>query len=159
MLQRLDFWLTLFTLGAGLYFLGWKDFLEPRIRPLLAWLGAQWGQLPMAARTAPFTPNEPPLLHQDAPEPHAEPVRSVRDPGVVAVLNAEDAAMVARMILHNRSAIKPTKTETVYAGCGKRRGESPTYVRCAELYELFFNPPVAVQFPALAAQRTKQQVK
>lgn len=38
MLDRLDFWITLFVLGAAVYYLGWKDFLEPRVMPVMRWI-------------------------------------------------------------------------------------------------------------------------
>lgn len=157
MLNRLDFWITILTLAAGLYFLGWKDFLEPRLRPIVRSLAGLSSRLTWLRRTAPFNPIGIDISRYDAAERENEPVRSVQEPPHSWALNGEDVAMVARMIAHNRAALKPTKTETVYAGCGKKRGESPAYVRCAELYDLFFKPTAEALYPVLAHQR--QQVR
>lgn len=152
-LGRLDFWLTLITLGAGLYFLGWKDFLQPRLLPLWRVVAGVVGPWLRSTRTQAFAPASSDVPRSSADVQAVQAVQAVQVGPRDVVLNADDCAMVARMILHNRSAVKQSKTETVYAGCGKHRGGSKEYRRCAELYDLFFLPADVVRFPNLMAER------
>jgi hypothetical protein len=55
MFDRLDFWITLILIGIAIYYLGWKDFLEPRVMPIIRWISAQ---LPAMSRSG----------NHDAPE-------------------------------------------------------------------------------------------
>ena len=153
MLDRLDFWITIFTIGAGVYFLGWKDFVEPRVRPIVRWMVVQLRASAPTVRTEPFAPPAGTTPLPTANEPTNEPAGSVRSGTDRYALNGDDLAMVQRMILHNRTAIAVTKTETVYAGCGKKRGGGAAYVRCAELYDLFFTPSAEARFPTLTRAR------
>lgn len=150
MLERLDFWITLFSLGAAVYFLGWKDFLEPKIMPIVRWLQAQ-------TRTPAFTAENEGEAQQEANERTNEPVRSVQRAGDL-VLNSEEIAGIARMISHNRSAVKPTKSSTIAAGFGVNRGGTERYRRASQLYDLMFSAPVEILYPTLAEQRKKQQL-
>lgn len=60
MLDRLDFWLTIFTIAAAVYFLGWKDVVEPRVR----WAMQRW-------RT---------LSRSEQADGRSEPVQSMGEP-------------------------------------------------------------------------------
>jgi hypothetical protein len=105
---------------------------------------------------------EPP----DAPE--SEPARSVEIPPPAAVephangsqnpselaLNADEVAAVARMIEHNKTAAKPSKSSTIRAGFGLSRGGGSKYQRASAIYDALFGPPApAVQYRELTPDR------
>lgn len=95
------------------------------------------------------------------PEPEPEPLGSPVPPHMNAVeprssgssepfalaLNADEMAAVARMIEHNRTAAKPSKSSAIQAGFGVSRGGSQTYQRASAIYDALFGTPVpAVQY-------------
>jgi hypothetical protein len=97
---------------------------------------------------------EIPLLNGQ--EPHAN---GSKNPLELA-LNAEEVIAVARMIEHNRTAAKPSKTSTVQAGFGVSRGESPRYKRASLIYDTLFGPPApAVTYRELTPDHKAQLMK
>lgn len=69
-------------------------------------------------------------------------------------LNADEVAAVGRMILHNRTAAKPSKSSTISAGFGVSRGGSAAYMRASLIYDTLFGPPApAVQYRELTPDR------
>ena len=69
-------------------------------------------------------------------------------------LNADEIAAVARMVDHNRTAAKPSKSSTIGAGFGVSRGGSQAYQRASAIYDALFGPPApAVQYRELTPDR------
>lgn len=69
-------------------------------------------------------------------------------------LNAAEVAALQRMIDHNKTAAKPSKSSTIQAGFGVSRGGSAAYQRASVIYDALFGPPApAVQY----RQRTPEQ--
>jgi hypothetical protein len=90
-------------------------------------------------------------MYEDEPEPprsidiphmnHVEPsVRGSLNQAELR-LNADEVAAVARMIEHNKTAVKPSKSSTIQAGFGVSRGGSQLYVRASAIYDAFFGAP------------------
>lgn len=83
-----------------------------------------------------------PLRSDEIPLPAAvEPPenRSVNLPELA--LNAIEVAAVQRMIAHNKTAAKPSKSSTIHAGFGVSRGGSAAYTRASLIYDTLFGPP------------------
>lgn len=82
--------------------------------------------------------NEIPLLN------HEEPEFPVREPNANAAnlhLNADEVVALHRMIEHNKTAAKPSKTSTIQAGFGVSRGGGDKYQRASLIYDALFGPP------------------
>jgi hypothetical protein len=81
--------------------------------------------------------------HMNAVEP-----RSSGSPEPFALaLNADEIAAVARMIEHNKTAARPSKSSTIQAGFGVSRGGSQAYQRASAIYDALFGAPApAVQY-------------
>ena len=97
-----------------------------------------------------------PLLNGQ--EPRSEPFLEPAD----LALNGDEIAAVARMILHNRSAAKPSKSSTIAAGFGVSRGGSYAYIRASAIYDALFGPPPpAIVYHELSPEqeRTRQQLQ
>jgi len=78
----------------------------------------------------------------DFPLPAAiEPQMEPRTEPQELVLNATEVIAVARMIGHNKSAAKPSKSSTIAAGFGVSRGGSAAYQRASVIYDALFGPP------------------
>lgn len=134
-----------------------------RARPALPihWIMSRSDRFVIAAQVT--NPNasvraEIPLLN--GLEPHAEPF--VNRPELA--LNAEEITAVARMIEHNRTAAKPSKSSTIAAGFGVSRGGSDTYKRASAIYDALFGQPApAVTYrelsPEQEAMRTSLRIK
>lgn len=125
-----------------------------RHAPPLAPAGAQdralLGDL-LDPRTEPFAGGRGETARSDA----NEPVRSVRERGDSLVLTRDEIAAVARMIAHNKSAAKPTKSSTIQAGFGVSRGGGATYLRASAIYDQIFAAPNEAMYPTLTAEREK----
>jgi hypothetical protein len=102
-------------------------------------------------RTEPFAEGRDEKARSDA----HEPVRSVREIGDSLVLTREEIAAVARMIAHNKTAAKPTKSSTIQAGFGVSRGAGATYLRASAIYDAIFAAPSEAMYPTLTAEREK----
>lgn len=69
-------------------------------------------------------------------------------------LNAAEMLALHRMIEHNKTAAKPSKSSTIHAGFGVSRGGSEAYKRASMIYDTLFGaPPPAVKY----RQRTPEQ--
>jgi hypothetical protein len=85
----------------------------------------------------------PVLPHMNAVEPRSS---GSSEPFVLA-LNADEMAAVARIIEHNKTAARPSKSSAIQAGFGVSRGGSQTYRRASAIYDALFGaPPPAVQY-------------
>ena len=62
---------------------------------------------------------------------------------------------MARMIAHNKTAAKPTKSSSIEAGFGLKRGGGPAYARASAIYDRLFAAPSAALYPTLTAEREK----
>lgn len=69
-------------------------------------------------------------------------------------LNADEIVAVARMIKHNATAAKPSKTSTIQAGFGVSRGGSPLYQRASLIYDTLFGQPEPAVTTPIAGRRT-----
>lgn len=99
--------------------------------------------------TAALSEDEPePLCSSPVPHMNAiEPDMSSSLNPAELVLNADEVAAVIRMIEHNKTAAKPSKSSTIQAGFGVSRGGSQLYQRASAIYDALFGPPVpAVQY-------------
>ncbi len=84
---------------------------------------------------------EPPRSSDIPHMNHVEPlVRGSLNPAELR-LNAEEVAAVARMIEHNKTAAKPSKSSTIQAGFGVSRGGSQLYQRASAIYDALFGAP------------------
>jgi hypothetical protein len=69
-------------------------------------------------------------------------------------LNASEIAGLQRMIEHNKTAAKPSKSSTIQAGFGVSRGGSAAYARASMIYDTFFGPPApAVKYRAITPEQ------
>lgn len=69
-------------------------------------------------------------------------------------LNAAEVAALQRMIIHNKTAAKPSKSSTIQAGFGVSRGGSAAYQRASLIYDTLFGPPLpAVQYRPLTTEQ------
>jgi hypothetical protein len=95
---------------------------------------------------------EPPrsldIPHMNHVEP---PVRGSLNPAELR-LNADEVAAVSRMIEHNKTAAKPSKSSTIQAGFGVSRGGSQLYQRASAIYDAFFGMPAPAVPSALFVQ-------
>lgn len=90
-----------------------------------------------------------PLLNGDEP----------RSPGSLnpgdLLLNAAEITAISRMIEHNKTAAKPSKSSSIQAGFGISRGGSSAYQRASAIYDLLFGPPEpAVKYRPLTPEQT-----
>lgn len=104
--------------------------------------------IPIGANPKAGVHAEIPLLN--GAEPQAEPFVNRSD----LALNAVEIAAVARMIEHNRTAAKPSKSSTIQSGFGVSRGGSAAYTRASAIYDALFGPPApAVQYRPLTPEQ------
>jgi len=83
-----------------------------------------------------------------------EPQANGSGTSVELQLNAAEVAALQRMIGHNKTAAKPSKSSTIHAGFGVSRGGSPAYQRASLIYDaLFGSPAPAVKY----RERTPEQ--
>jgi hypothetical protein len=96
-----------------------------------------------------------PLSSSDFPLPAAEEPQTNRSLNLSELaLNADEVAALQRMIDHNKTAAKPSKSSTIQAGFGVSRGGSTTYQRASMIYDALFGAPApAVRY----RQRTPEQ--
>lgn len=162
------FWSSIIVVGGGGFLFWATGPEEDGVTPLSRWLQAL-----RALRGGAEKPHHDENRVQPA-RTGAEPVRGgaphwdagadevrgeVRgaEPAVSAgslVLSPAELVAVQKMVLHKLNAASPTKASTILAGFNLRKsGESKPYARASEIYEAIFNPPEAVQYPALDAQR------
>jgi len=107
------------------------------------WISSYEDEEPDEPRSSEF-----PLLN--GVEPQLE--RSVNPPELA--LNAAEMAAIQRMIVHNKTAAKPSKSSTIHAGFGVSRGGSAAYIRASLIYDTLFVPPApTVRY----VQRTPEQ--
>lgn len=84
----------------------------------------------------------------------AEPSLNGSENPAELALNADEVIAIGRMILHNRTAVKPSKSSTVAAGFGVSRGGSAAYIRASLIYDALFGAPErAVQYRELTPDR------
>lgn len=82
-------------------------------------------------------------LHMNA----LEPCLSGSSEPFALALNADEIAAVGRMIEHNKTAARPSKSSAIQAGFGVSRGGSQTYQRASAIYDALFGAPTpAVQY-------------
>lgn len=112
----------LLVLGLGSVALGWLVRQYDRFM-------ARFAAEPEPSGSAAF-----PLLNGDEPD---EP-RSLNPAELL--LNAAEIAAIHRMIEHNKTAAKPSKSSSIQAGFGVARGGSAAYTRASELYDALFGP-------------------
>jgi hypothetical protein len=110
---------------------------------LLHWRSIAMSSEDEKARFAPDEPeparsNEIPLLNGQEPQ---FSVRSTNANAVDLHLNAEEMIAVTRMIEHNKTAVKPSKTNTIQAGFGVSRGGGEKYQRASLIYDALFGVP------------------
>lgn len=69
-------------------------------------------------------------------------------------LNASEVTALHRMIDHNKTAAKPSKSSTIQAGFGVSRGGSAAYTRASLIYDIFFGPPApAVKYRQITPEQ------
>jgi hypothetical protein len=96
----------------------------------------------------PLGSNEFPLLNG------LEPQTNRSENPAELYLNAAEVAALYRMIEHNKTAAKPSKSSTIQAGFGVSRGGSSAYTRASLIYDTLFGAPaLAVKY----RQRTPEQ--
>lgn len=131
--------LGLLALGVGSWLLGWVVQAFDRVRG-----SANQEAEPEPARSAA-------IPHMNAIEPD-EP-RSLNAGELL--LNAAEIAAISRMIEHNRTAAKPSKSSTIQAGFGIARGGSAAYQRASHIYDLLFGPPEpAIKYRPLTPEQS-----
>lgn len=107
-------------------------------------------------RTRPIYASEPePLSSDQFPLPNdAEPYANGSGTAPELYLNEAEVAALQRMIRHNATAAKPSKSSTIQAGFGVSRGGSSAYTRASLIYDALFGAPApAVKY----RQRTPEQ--
>lgn len=120
-----------------------------------------WGSL-LHWRAVPAGGKESPAPHE--PEPlrsvgfsllnGAEPDANRSENPAELQLNAGELVGLQRMIEHNKTAAKPSKSSTIQAGFGVSRGGSESYKRASLIYDTLFGPPApAVKY----RERTPEQ--
>jgi hypothetical protein len=118
--------------------------------------GVKPSQVVMSRAPSPPPPDQ-------RPEP--EPARSASEPHGTTfdgsenqrelVLNADEIEAVNRMIKHNTTAAKPSKSSTIQAGFGVSRGGSAAYVRASLIYDTLFGQPEPAVMTPIAGRRTR----
>lgn len=107
-----------------------------------------------AAEPEPPRSAEIPLLN--GAEPHVNGSPNPLD----LVLNAREVIAVARMIDHNRTVAKPSKSSTITAGFGVSRGGSPVYTRASTIYDALFGAPApAVTYRELSPEQERMRTQ
>lgn len=71
----------------------------------------------------------------------AEPETNGSENAAELQLNAAEVSALHRMIEHNKTAAKPSKSSTIQAGFGVSRGGSSAYQRASLIYDTLFGPP------------------
>lgn len=100
------------------------------------------------AEPEPLSSNAFPLLND------AEPYANGSGTAPELYLNEAEVAALQRMIRHNATAAKPSKSSTIQAGFGVSRGGSAAYTRASLIYDALFGAPApAVKY----RQRTPEQ--
>lgn len=96
----------------------------------------------------PPSSDEFPLLND------AEPYANGSENAAELWLNPAEVAALHRMIEHNKTAAKPSKSSTIQAGFGVSRGGSAAYQRASLIYDALFGTPA----PAIKyRERTPEQ--
>lgn len=132
-------------------------------RPILE----DWGVIKKEESVSDYQPGVKTAPAPQAPkkQPEPEPARSAPEPSGTAfagsgnqddlTLNADEIEAVARMIKHNTTAVKPSKSSTIQAGFGVSRGGSAAYVRASLIYDKFFGQPEPAVTTPIAGRRTR----
>lgn len=90
---------------------------------------------------------EPPRSDQIPHMNHVEPRSSGSENPPELALSASEIASIGRMIEHNKTAARPSKSSTIQAGFGVSRGGGQTYQRASAIYDALFGVPApAVQY-------------
>lgn len=125
-----------------------------------------WGAL-LHWRPSVMSPTPARYAHDLAPEPEPwrsqaiplpngqEPLTPVQNANANAVnlyLNADEITALHRMIEHNKTAAKPSKTNTIQAGFGLSRGGGEKYQRASMIYDALFGTPT----PAVSDPQYRQ---
>jgi len=119
----------------------------------LGWVVKQWDRYVTTAPNADAEPAPPrsyefPLLNDEEPRTNGSENLDT------LVLNAAEVEAVNRMIKHNATAAKPSKSSTIQAGFSVSRGGSAAYIRASLIYDaLFGTPQPAVRY----RERTPEQ--
>ncbi len=116
----------------------------------LGWLVRQWDRFAHRDATEPE-----PARSDDIPLPNgAEPQMNGSANAAELYLNAAEVIALHRMIEHNKTAAKPSKSSTIQAGFGISRGGSQAYQRASLIYDALFGTPApAVRY----RERTPEQ--
>lgn len=156
--------LLIAPLHPALIMLAVVQYVVRRSAWLCAGLLALFGQHEVTALALVLLPGAAAYVEEEIeeePEPEPEPLGSPVPPHMNAVeprssgspepfalaLNADEIAAVGRMIEHNRTAAKPSKSSAIQAGFGVSRGGSQTYQRASAIYDALFGAPTpAVQY-------------
>ena len=101
--------------------------------------------------TEPFAVENDVPAHTEEDEQEAANVRAFAG---LLLTNAEVAA-IGRAIVHNRTAEKPTKSSTIQAGWGLKRGGGTGYQRASEIYDAIFDPQPEAKYPTIQQQRER----
>lgn len=102
--------------------------------------------------TAKTQRSEPRTEPQNQPEPALQS-RTMLRPGSF-VLEPEELAGVARMVLHKCNAERPTKASIIEAGFSVKKGDSAKYKRASLIYDtLFVLPEPPKKFPPLTTDQ------
>lgn len=102
-----------------------------------------------AAEPQPQRSAAPPHLN------HAEPDEPPFANADALLLNADEVLAVARMIKHNATAAKPSKSSTIQAGFGVSRGGGATYMRASAIYDALFGQPNPAVLTPIAERPSK----
>jgi hypothetical protein len=98
---------------------------------------SNWANFEGESEDEPEPPRSDQVPHMNHVEP---PVRGSLNHAELR-LNVDEVAAVARMIEHNKTAAKPSKSSTIQAGFGVSRGGSQLYMRASAIYDVFFGAP------------------
>lgn len=98
---------------------------------------------------------EPPRSIAGSRVNHEEPRSSGSQNEPELVLNADEIEAIGRMIRHNATAAKPSKSSTIQAGFGVSRGGSSAYVRASLIYDSLFGQPEPAVVTPIAGRATR----
>ena len=107
---------------------------------------SEWRTMSSRAKIDLFSDDEPePLSSIEIPLLNgAEPRTNGSTNPAELALNAAEVAALHRMIEHNKTAAKPSKSSTIQAGFGVSRGGSEAYKRASLIYDTLFGAPAPV---------------
>jgi len=150
-LQLSDLWGAIIPIVLFLVFLLWRDICDV----LRTGLHRYWPQFYVEddgwedeEGSEPEPPRSSDIPHMN----HAEPRSGDSLNPAELRLNADEVAAIARMIEHNKTAAKPSKSRTIQAGFGVSRGGSQLYVRASAIYDALFGAPAPAVPSALFVQ-------